>query len=49
MITHNEALAQLCDRVIHIEDGRIVDDSNMDKNITGAGAGRIQGGVSHEK
>jgi len=27
MITHNEALAQLCDRVIHIEDGRVVDDS----------------------
>lgn len=26
MITHNEALAQLCDRVIHIEDGRIVND-----------------------
>lgn len=26
MITHNEALAQLCDRVIHIEDGRIADD-----------------------
>mgnify|MGYP001036725146 FL=1 len=26
MITHNEALAQLCDRVIHIEDGRIMDD-----------------------
>ena len=26
MITHNEMLAQLCDRVIHIEDGRIVDD-----------------------
>lgn len=26
MITHNEALAQLCDRVIHIEDGRLVDD-----------------------
>ena len=26
MITHNEALAQLCDRVIHIEDGRIVED-----------------------
>lgn len=24
MITHNEALAQLCDRIIHIEDGRIV-------------------------
>ena len=27
MITHNEALAQLCDRGIHIEDGRIVGDS----------------------
>lgn len=26
MITHNETLAQLCDRVIHIEDGRIIDD-----------------------
>lgn len=26
MITHNEALAQLCDRVIHIEDGKIVGD-----------------------
>lgn len=26
MITHNEALAQLCDRVIRIEDGRIVND-----------------------
>ncbi|MCM1386904.1 MAG: ABC transporter ATP-binding protein [Bacillus sp. (in: Bacteria)] len=26
MITHNEALAQLCGRVIHIEDGRIVDE-----------------------
>lgn len=26
MITHNEALAQLADRIIHIEDGRIVND-----------------------
>lgn len=24
MITHNEDIAQLCDRIIHIEDGRIV-------------------------
>jgi putative ABC transport system ATP-binding protein len=24
MITHNEALAQMCDRIIHIEDGKIV-------------------------
>lgn len=27
MITHNEALAQLCNRVIHVEDGKIVDDT----------------------
>lgn len=27
MITHNESLAQLCDRVIHVEDGKIVDDT----------------------
>lgn len=26
MITHNEALAQLCDRVIRIEDGKILND-----------------------
>lgn len=37
MITHNEALAQLCDRVIHIEDGKIVSDS------------AIRGGVRYEK
>ena len=24
MITHSEELAQLCDRIIHIEDGKIV-------------------------
>ena len=24
MITHNEQIAQLADRVIHIEDGRII-------------------------
>ncbi len=24
MITHNEALSQLCDRIIHIEDGKII-------------------------
>ncbi len=24
MITHNEGLAQLCDRIIHIEDGKII-------------------------
>ena len=26
MITHNEAMAQLCDRIVHIEDGKIVQD-----------------------
>lgn len=26
MITHNEELAQLCDRIIHIEDGKILSD-----------------------
>lgn len=33
MITHNEALAQLCDRVIHVEDGKIVDDSREGGNF----------------
>lgn len=28
MITHNEALAQLCDRVIHIEDGKIINSAD---------------------
>jgi putative ABC transport system ATP-binding protein len=28
MITHNEALAQLCDRIIHIEDGKIIGSAN---------------------
>lgn len=30
MITHNEALSQLCDRVIRMEDGRIVHDYRRD-------------------
>lgn len=25
MITHNESIAQLCDRIIHIEDGKIIE------------------------
>lgn len=33
MITHNEALAQLCDRVIHVEDGKIVDDSREEGGL----------------
>ncbi|MDO4941557.1 MAG: ABC transporter ATP-binding protein [Lachnospiraceae bacterium] len=31
MITHNEEIAQLADRIIRIEDGKIVSDSNMMK------------------
>lgn len=23
MVTHNEAIAQICDRIIHIEDGMV--------------------------
>lgn len=29
MITHNEEIAQMADRIIHIEDGRIVGDRNV--------------------
>lgn len=35
MITHNESLAQLCDRVLHIEDGRLVGDTRSVKNREG--------------
>ena len=28
MITHNEAIAQLADRVIHLEDGKIIGDKD---------------------
>lgn len=44
MITHNEALSQLCDRVIHIEDGKIVDDRHaavFSRNITERTAGGV--------
>lgn len=34
MVTHNEAIAQTCDRVIHIEDGHIVNESNF-KELAG--------------
>ena len=29
MVTHNEAIAQICDRIIHIEDGRIVNENHL--------------------
>jgi putative ABC transport system ATP-binding protein len=31
MITHNEVLAQLCDRIIHIEDGKIIAHGGLDE------------------
>lgn len=54
MITHNEALAQLCDRVIHIEDGRIADDRRILENgrmpdNRRMPDGRRNGGVYYEK
>ena len=44
MITHIEDLSQLCDRVIHIEDGKIVDDHHaaaFSRNITERTAGGV--------
>ncbi len=42
MITHNEALAQLCSRVIRIEDGRIwKDKTNAEKSVRRMAAGTL--------
>lgn len=35
MVTHNEAIAQTCDRIIHIEDGRIASGSRIQKDGDG--------------
>ncbi len=48
MITHNEALAQLCDRVIHVEDGKIVDDTEK-KTSRMIPKRQEKGGVHYEK
>lgn len=48
MITHNEALSQLCDRVIHIEDGKIVGDCLAASPVQKA-ADKVTGGVSNEE
>ena len=48
MITHNGALSQLCDRVIHIEDGKIVDD-RRDAAFSRNVIERAAGGVSDEE
>ena len=31
LVTHDERLLDLCDRVIHIEDGRLVDGESADR------------------
>ncbi len=51
MITHNEALSQLCDRVIHIEDGKIIDDRSPRNTLpkTLSPEESRQGGASNEK
>lgn len=36
MVTHNEALAQICDRIIHIEDGFVAAGASL---LTGKGGG----------
>ena len=46
MITHNEEIAQMADRIIRIEDGKIKTGGNVIQRITDA-AGRIKGGVYH--
>ena len=38
MVTHNEAIAQTCDRIIRIEDGRIAD-RNLVRNREKGGDG----------
>lgn len=40
MVTHNEAIAQTCDRIIHIEDGKIVSGSQ----IFNVGSASLKGG-----
>jgi ABC-type sulfate/molybdate transport systems ATPase subunit len=33
MITHNEEIAQMADRILQIEDGKIVSDSSISKSF----------------
>lgn len=40
MVTHNEAIAQTCDRIIHIEDGKIVSGNR----ILNVGSASLKGG-----
>ena len=38
MVTHNEAIAQTCDRIIHIEDGRVTAGARLFQEKGGDGA-----------
>ena len=42
MITHNDAIAQLADRVIHIEDGRLVREQGEPDNMSGSLGREVQ-------
>ena len=42
MITHNDAIAQLADRVIHIEDGRLVKEQREPDNMSGSSGREVQ-------
>ena len=37
MVTHNEAIAQICDRIIHIEDGMVTSGTHLFPQKEGAG------------
>ncbi len=39
MVTHNEGIAQICDRIIHIEDGRIVKENHSERKSSDAEEG----------
>ena len=43
MVTHNEAIAQTCDRIIHIEDGKIVQGNHVfsERNVYGKGGDKV--------
>ena len=43
MVTHNEALAQACDRIIRIEDGKLYDRKEQPKQAGAAGTSGTAG------
>ena len=41
MVTHNEAIAQTCDRIIHIEDGRVLGKGFVRKHFFSGEGGEV--------